>query len=260
MNPNSSATRALAAFLFLVPTIAAQPANETAPRRADTPTLDVRFNGGTLVDLVQLLRVQNDMINIVAPELAARVPVPPMQLHSVTAEAALRAAAMVVDKPFELTVQPINEKTGGAVLALRVQERTMRMAATSVGLVDPDETRVEVFSLRAITKALPNEPDGIVHQTKTVLTAIDTGLGFVRAAANPSIKFHEDSGLLFVSATNEQIQVVTSVLNQLEGSVAAARAEAARAEAVRQSRGNTSTEAKHPGEAKDPAEAKKSIR
>lgn len=245
MNPNSSATRALAALLFLVPTIAAQPVTEAAPRRVDTPTLDVKFKGGTLMDLVELLRLQNDLINIVAPELAARVPVPPMQLHSVTAEAALRAAATVVDKPFDLNVQPIVEKTGGSVLALRVQERTTRTAATTMGLVDADETRVEVFSLRAITKALPNEPDGIVHQTKTVLTAIDTGLGFVHAATKPSIKFHEDSGLLFVSATSEQIGVVSSVLNQLERSVAAARAEAARAAG-----GDKATEEARPAEAK----------
>lgn len=246
MNPNSSATRALAALLFLVPTIAAQPVTEERPRRVvETPTLDVNFKGGTLLDLVDLLRAQNDMINIVAPELAARVPVPPMQLHSVTAEAALRAAATVVDKPFDLNVQPITEKTGGAVLALRVQERSTR-AVTNVGMVSPDEIRVEVFSLRAITKALPNEPDGIVHRTATVLTAIDTGLGFVQAATKPSIKFHEDSGLLFVSATIEQIGVVSSVLNQLERSVAAARAEA-----VRPSGGD-----KAPAESNHPVEVK----
>ena len=226
MKPKSSA--ALLAALLLVPMIAAQPVTEARSQRVETPTLDVNFKGGTLLDLVDLLRAQNDMINIVAPELAARVPVPPMQLHSVTAEAALRAAATVVDKPFDLNVQPIVEKTGGSVLALRVQERTTRTTATTVGFTSPDETRVEVFSLRAITKALPNEPDGIVHRTATVLTAIDTGLGFVQAPAKPSIKFHEDSGLLFVSATIEQLQVVSSVLNQLERSVAAARAEAAR--------------------------------
>lgn len=249
MHPNSSAARALAALLFLVPTLAAQPATEERPRRVETPTLDVNFKGGTLLDLVDLLRAQNDMINIVAPELAARVPVPPMQLHSVTAEAALRAAATVVDKPFDLNVQPITEKTGGAVLALRVQERTTR-AVANMGVVSPDEIRVEVFSLRAITKALPNEPDGIVHRTATVLTAIDTGLGFVQAPTKPNIKFHEDSGLLFVSATSDQIGVVSAVLNQLERSVAAARAEAARAR----------SEARQPADDKSSAEAKKSPR
>ncbi len=228
MTTNPLSLRVLTALLFLTPILATQDGSVPRTTRLEGHDLvNVKFPGGTLLELVELLRAQNETVNIVCPELAAKVPVPPMQLRAVTAESALRAASTVIEKQFDLNVQSIGQPNGLAVLALRVQER-IRNVMNPTGMVNADETRVEVFSLRAITQPQLGEPEGIVLRTATVLTAIDTGLGFAASGGKPSIKFHEDSGLLFVSATHEQLQLVSSVLGQLERGVASARADAAR--------------------------------
>ena len=51
--------------------------------------------------------------------------------------------------------------------------------------------------------------------TDAVLTAIDTGLGVEGGGTVAKIKFHQDSGLLFVRGTHEQTSMVSSILDAL---------------------------------------------
>jgi len=75
-----------------------------------------------------------------------------------------------------------------------------------------------VFSLRYLTRGT-----GDTLKTQTILMAIDTGLAIEGVGSRAKIKYHEDSGLLFVRGTSEHLRLVTSVLDELRRDVQPSR-------------------------------------
>jgi hypothetical protein len=104
-------------------------------------------------------------------------------------------------------------------------------------MVGPGPARVvRVFAVRRLLR-----PQGVAPVTEgsdpylsmeTVLTAVDTGLAVAAeqsaldaggAGEKAIVRYHEDSGLLFVAGTHTQLKVVEEVIGNLERQAAEAR-------------------------------------
>ncbi len=217
---------------FLGPTAAllllglAAPAQEqTIP---DRRTLSVEFKGGSLTEYVAALRSAGNNVNVVLPDTAAKVRVPALVLRETSVEAALRAVTNVVDESIHLSVNvsigssPNSGPFGAPVYSIQVRQ----LESNSMGnAAMPQSSRarlVRVFALRTLI----NGPGDTATRldVKTILTAVDTGLGVVAEHAGLDttssdkavVRYHEDSGLLFVAGTNAQLSVVDQVINNLE--------------------------------------------
>jgi len=216
--------------------LAAQP---TGPAKSTTPshTISVDFRGGTLADYVRALREAGPTVNIVAPESAARVKLPPIVLRETSIEAALRAATFVVEPGTALGINvsvgslPNVGPIGEPVFSVAVQQNNATGPAVGpAGMASPQAVRV--FSLRGLVPPAGAAADGVSYlEVKTILTAIDTGLGVAAtqeqeqtgASDKAVLRLHEDSGLLFVAGNIAQLRLVEEVLSNLSHEVRAAR-------------------------------------
>ena len=211
-----------AALLLLGLTAAAQ--QQTIP---DRRTVSVEFKGGSLTEYVAALRSAGNNVNVVLPDTAAKVRVPALVLRETSVEAALRAVTNVVDESIHLSVNvsvgssPNSGPFGEPVYSMQVRQLDNNQATTA----GPPSSRarlVRVFALRTLIKGAGDNTARL--DVKTILTAVDTGLGVVAEHAgldtNSSdkavVRYHEDSGLLFVAGTNAQLSVVDQVINNLE--------------------------------------------
>lgn len=237
---------------FLALAAAAQQAgSEPRPSAAaqQVPTLSIDFRGGTLPELAIALRQAGQNVNIVLPESAAQVRVPPLVLRQTTVEAALRALATVVDPGVRLHVEtsigtrPNTGPIGEPVYSIHVRHQAEPSAAGG----ESPERQVRVLALRPFIKpANAGEGDAMLLDVKTILTAVDTGLSVVAEQAASAragrgalgdtppedsggagqkavVRYHEDSGLLFVAGTMTQLRVVEEVINSLDRQIAQER-------------------------------------
>ncbi len=181
-------------------------------------TVDVDFNGGTLADLVNVLRGAANGVNILIPPEAVRVSVPNLALRAVSVEAALRAVADVVtDQRANVGIGVVRVGGGQPVFTVRVN-----LARPSADEPGSEETFVKVYSIRSMTEHNPrdNEGDPITMSAETILTAIDTGLEVASGQTEKAqIRYHEDSGLLFVRGTWAQNNLIESILENMNRDV-----------------------------------------
>jgi hypothetical protein len=204
--------RSTAAALATLTTIALA-AQDPLDARAE-PAVSVAFPGGTLSAFVAEVRKADKSINIVVSALADDVEVPALALQSATVYSALRAVGQIVPQDFHVNVevQPPGP-SGTPVYAVAV--RPMQQPATAAAFT-PLTKVVQVFSLRQLTDRVPGDPQDVaVVPPKTILTAIDTGLGIDGGKDDATIRYHEDSGLLFVQGTPEQTNLVSEVLRSM---------------------------------------------
>ena len=199
------------------------PTGSGSTNRQVRQTIDVDFNGGTLADLVNVLRGAANGVNILIPPEAAEVSVPNLALRTVSVEAALRAVADVVtDQRANVGIGVVRVGGGQPVFTVRVL--LARPAADEPG---SEETFVRVYSIRSMTEHNPrdNEGDPITMSAETILTAIDTGLEVASGQTEKAqIRYHEDSGLLFVRGTWAQNNLIESILENMNRDMAARRA------------------------------------
>jgi hypothetical protein len=229
-------------LLPLLPATAQQPhkdGDETRTARAPRQTISLDFAGGTLAEYVAGLRGVGQNVNIVLPELASRVRVPPLALRETSVEAALRAVTHVVDPGFQLGINvsqgssPHAGPIGEPVYSVQIRQVVTgsNRAPASAG-TSPSGRNVRVFALRHLIK------DGAADaayrlDVKTILTAVDTGLAVVTdqvavdedpQAPKAIVRYHEDSALLFVAGTSPQLRVIEEVISSLAHSTQAERA------------------------------------
>jgi hypothetical protein len=196
----------------------AQDADQDRPR-INNPTdtvVSVNFAGGTLAELVDVIRESDEYINILTPPEASQVSAPSLSLKQVSVGNALRAIAQVCsNRQASVDVTAQNTGWGQPVFSLRVALARQRETAAPGSV----ETSVVVFSIRSMTESLPGVPEDaqITFAADTILTAIDTGLNVADPEGDKAqIRYHADSGLLFVRGTWEQNQLIESVLESME--------------------------------------------
>lgn len=219
---------ALALTAILAAPAAAQEAQPPAPAatrhsQADS-TISVKFRGGSFADYVSVIRNAGEKVNIVIPPMAADVQVPPLSIIDAEVEAALEVAAEIVDAKHRVKVRTHRSKLGRPIHVIQVYEAPAAPNLTgAVRTQGPPRTEVRVFSLCALTERLTGDPDqsDFAIKPSTILTAIDTGLAVAseEGVDKPVIRYHEDSGLLFVQGTPHQTNMVNEVLQRMENDV-----------------------------------------
>jgi len=192
-------------------------------------TLTIAFKGGSLKDHVQAIRASGDH-NIVVPDKADQVPVMALQLKNVTVFNALEVVAKTADRERFMVNVSRFEGQGNSVYAVNVEERAKNTVPRGMGN-DPDSPTTSVFSIRNITSLPPATKDspGVTMSAETVLSAIKIGIEISTKAGEsrmPVLKYHEDSGLLFVQGSYAASSIVQRVLSEIEKDVEMRRAAA----------------------------------
>lgn len=211
-----------------------------AEQAPSVETVTVKFQGGSLRDYAEAIqaarRVEYEgsayQINIVLPLLADKVKVPPLSLIDADVESALRVACDVAENKDYISDVDVHSKrqrgvaqSSQAVYVIQVRAKPTR--GVSGGFTD-DNSVVRVFTLRAATEKLPSEGDDFCLKAETILTAIDTGLSVAAQGSKQKavVRYHADSGLLFVQGTRAQSNMVSEVLASIETDVERMRARA----------------------------------
>jgi hypothetical protein len=207
--PTMSAKTLSAALLLCLPFL---PAQAPGTARAQAPIISIDFPGGSLRDLIQAIRAGDPHLNITASSLAQDVPMPPLSLKGATVLSVLNAAAAVAPLEYAVLCSDIAQgQPGEPVYAVVVQSRQPMTTAAP-----PTRRQVNVYSLRSLVEPQPSDPKDkpVALTTETVLSAIEAGLRL--GGQEPAeMKYHRDSGLLFVNGLPGQINVVQDVLRSL---------------------------------------------
>jgi hypothetical protein len=215
----------------LTNTLPAQADPHSGPQTEQTVT--VSFSGGTLADFVAAVRGAGNGLNILAPSEASKVgPLPAITLVNAPVSSALEAVTTIVDRSrFDVVVHTMrNGPPNQTVYSVRVS------VAPSAEPRPLEPRQVKVFSLRGLTDSPGKKAEGTMLPTQTVLTAIDTGLALATEEGDtPVLKYHTDSGLLFVRGTAAQLAVVAQTLEQLHNDLLHLQAAAAAAAAAKDS-------------------------
>jgi hypothetical protein len=216
------------------PEAAVSPEQQQPP--AGEPTLSIDFPGGTVGQYVEALRHGSSQpVNIVLPPRAAKVPMPPVSLKAVTLVDAINAVIAIADIPADEDwgVRPLatlsgiisNGPSGESVpgYAIMVQQRGTRVMPGGPQFAGGGgaASRTEVYAVRDLLDS------GM--KPEAVLTAIDTALRMDQRTEPPDVKFHEESGLLILRATSDQLEAARQVVTRLvESAKSGARARSAK--------------------------------
>lgn len=212
-------------FLFLLLTTAALPcALAQEPAQQGAPET-LRFGGGSLAEFAEALRNhearRDGAVNIVLPEAAAQVRVPAMELTSAGVGDALQAVNTVLSPEVSLQVQRFQSDGQRTVWAVGVHQKPQ--SGPGLAPPEPESARrtVGVLSLSLIT---PSEEVSHLYTlpAATVLTAIETALQ-VQGDPDPELRYHQETKLLFVGGSQEQVMFAHQVLSQLQEDVTAIR-------------------------------------
>lgn len=212
-------TSTLATLLALTATLRAQEEPPAEPAAPMAPIVSIDFPGGTLQGFIAQIQQIDDKVNIVVSEMASDITLPALTLRDATVESALRAVGNIVSADYDVAVKTERGKTGLPVHAVMVRSRQRIVTGTATTNVAAAENAprqvVQVFSIRTITEALPNEPRDLVMDAKTLLSAIDTGLGIDPDSPQAKIRYHKESGMLFVRGTPTQIHLIGETLQSI---------------------------------------------
>lgn len=212
-------------------------------------TVTLSFPGGSVGEYVSILREQDEDVNIVTNGQVESVAMGAVSLKRVSLQTALELIQATAGEGNVVAVRSLKQaESGGQVYVLSPARGPVRMqvAEAAIGAIveQPVKKRLQVFSLRKLTRAAPRfafappARDGgadsdaqkavAEHAQKvaekhsqdvitTVLTAVETALEFQDPAASDKavIKFHTDSGLLLAQGTEEQIDLIREVLDML---------------------------------------------
>lgn len=171
--------------------------------RSEPVTVTLTFEGGTMAAFVAEVRKVQPTANIVMATRAADAIVPPMELRGAGIEQALVCACTVAEGPVEVRVKDF---AGGGRPVYTVLAAPARVQKQVLG-ADPDEIEQRVFTLNKLTTARVGvEPVSVA----TILSAVE----MVTSAAGqaPLLRYHQDSGILLVRGTREQVANASQTL------------------------------------------------
>lgn len=179
------------------------------PVRPAAPIVSMKFDGGTMVAFVKAIQRVEPKANIILAEAAGAAVVPAMEIEEAGLDQILECACAAAKGPQRIDCM---EKRGIGVpvyTIVALDRKTM-----SRGAVDPrDEVQTTVLSLNRLTGGYPErQVPGL--KVETVLSAIEVGSTF--DGEPPSMRFHQDSGLLFLHGTRDQLSLAMQVLQILE--------------------------------------------
>lgn len=192
-------------------------------QQAEDKLVSLDFPGGTLGEFVQHLQRAAGIVNVLLVDDARAWPVPPIRVSKVQVAQALKAVEQATwTEDGKIDLRPSNGR-GEPIWTIRVERRTKK--------APPPDEQVLVVSLTELTQPAPGDPADapVTLRPETVLTAIEAGSkDFVGV---PELRFHRESGLLFVKGDVQQLSLVREVMGNLERDVSTRRNRAAQARA-----------------------------
>lgn len=159
--------------------------------------MDIDFPGGSLNDYVDYLnqRVKNAQLkglNIFLLKTEVEITVPEIKFQEVPFVTALLVLERI-DERIDVNAQR-------SVIYIRVDNRDSRRPTVMT----------TVLSVSSILKE---------HKKADLLSAIEIGIELINSKdTSVSLKMHEETGLLFVSGNNSQLEIVKTIVSQLKAS------------------------------------------
>lgn len=197
------------------------PKPATAVRPAP-PIVSMAFAGGTIDDLVATLRAIEPKVNIVVAASAGSVRLPPITVKGAGLDQVLDTACAVAESSDRVQCQ---EQRGVGEPVFAIVARPAQSQPGSAAAAMPDTI---VLSLNRLLEGIPQA--GVAGlKAETILSAIDAAASF--EAKQPIMRFHADSGLLFVRGAPAQLRLATEVLTSLERDLKDRMARAGRGDA-----------------------------
>ncbi|MFG0327000.1 MAG: hypothetical protein ACF8SC_07020 [Phycisphaerales bacterium JB037] len=211
-------------------------------RRADTPVIEfIRFDGGNTSDYIALLRrvLTDEPLNIVATPEALDHPVQPLSLSRVTIDGALDTLELG-DPHQRLRVSSHRPDGSAAIYSISLlPDRGQR------GVNSPPAP-VTMFSLSDLIDPLPGSRSdrSLILPLETVLSGIEAAVTVAAddRSAPAQLKYHEDSGLLILRGTGEQLSAADQAVSLMRRDIERRRAAIERAATATPPAGNDSAE------------------
>lgn len=194
----------VAAFTALLPA-------QDHPAHKPAPVISIEFQGGSLRELIDAMRRIDPKLNITASAMAKDVKLPDLSLKGATVMNVLAAAASIT--PAEYAVGCREAGAGGEPVYVVSVLRTPR-----AGVAMPREEReTSVFSLRPLVEPQPGDSkDKAIHlSVESMLSALEAGVQLT-GGEQAELKYHRDSGLLFIKGTSAQLDVARQVLQSVQ--------------------------------------------
>ncbi|MCL4742695.1 MAG: hypothetical protein KJZ54_10885 [Phycisphaerales bacterium] len=203
-----------------------------AARTQDTsPLITLRFPGGSLPEYVEAVKLasRDNPVNVVIRGEADDVRVPQVFLERVSAQSALELVAgihMLGDLAVRTELTIPGSFPGGfagpgePIYLLEVRRDTARRASPAAM---PMPSQTLVVSIRDIISPLPGEPSELAMPREAVLTAIEAALTTTAAEADPSVRFHEDTGLVILHAPPDALSAAQGAINAISADLARRR-------------------------------------
>lgn len=156
--------------------------------------ISVDFAGGTIGEYVDAVKKEADSLNLIVTESAKELKLPKIALKNVPVNIAVKCIEQCFD-PNKTIV-----RVGGEVQG--VQFIQAEIVSTN---------QVEVLNVRHLISDNKNE-----KEKENFLAAVETGLQMQsETTQNLKIKFHEETGLLFLSGDRSEISLVQKIVSEL---------------------------------------------
>ncbi len=203
-----------------------QPAASLPPGQpADQGTvLDLDFRGGTVGDYVDLVRATSkDVLNFVMPDGVAAAPMLPLTLRAVAIEDAVEMVERMA-RPKNNARLRVEDRPGrGSRTFIIEQSHAPMQPFGSPGASGRGDAELvtRVFSLNDIVgpawaQAVPADGSGRLTSA-VVLASLEQALSIASPEDAPAeVRFHSDSGLLFVRSTPAQSEVAERTIQTLQ--------------------------------------------
>lgn len=175
-----------------------------------SPVITMSFGGGTMSKFVSAIRGVEPKANIIVAASAASARVPGMEIKDAGLDQVLDSACAAAEAG-ELMIG-CSEQRGNGEPVFAILGRPRSVQQVGPGMPD-DKDSTLVLSLNRLTESNPQlDLDGM--KVATILSAIEASSHFDTKA--PKLRYHEDSGLLFLHGSRAQLALAADVLQILE--------------------------------------------
>ncbi len=194
------------------------------------PVVSIDFPGGTINDFIKAVQkaAAPAAVNVIRPAEAASVQAPPISLRNVTVKTALESLRFAFQDSGEHRFQ-VEDFGGDAGSEPVYAVRYGRMSSRAAAPPPADDRTIEVFSIRDLIEPTnPGaDPSGTISRDH-ILSAVDTALRLDdrQNETPPEIKYHQDTGLLIVRGTGEQVNLIRALLLRVRDDAKSRRSDA----------------------------------
>jgi len=174
--------------------------------REIVPRFDLNFRGGRLDQYIEAIREAQPDASIVLLPSTHRIFIPPINLRSVTVEAALRALG-TQHSTDQGQIREIE------VQSSRVEGSEQRVYSVKV-LRQPVEYQTAVWSIAELLELGMSRND----VASAIQTAQEIAFMSIGDDLQPMVRFHEETKLLIVRASVESLEVFEEILREMRRS------------------------------------------